>query len=181
MNVVPNSSLEPETTIIGRKRTFRDFKEAIDEGLQPLEVAERGVPQLQTYCQYRAGFEAYFEYIRSKKIRQDRSVPEVHVLIGDPGTGKTRYRIRYLDIRYLDNWFYGILITGLDSLDGRKCPAHPLEVSGSSQEKIALATLSLLTMLVLRKFPKLRNFLSGLTDTRSSSIRKEDTCGLSQK
>ena len=89
MNVVPNSSLEPETTIIGRKRTFRDFKEAIDEGLQPLEVAERGVPQLQTYCQYRAGFEAYFEYIRSKKIRQDRSVPEVHVLIGDPGAGKT--------------------------------------------------------------------------------------------
>ena len=34
--------------------------------------------------------ESYFQYKRTKKLTHDRTVPEVFVRIGPPGTGKTK-------------------------------------------------------------------------------------------
>lgn len=74
-------------TISGQgKRTDLDHvREMIKEGASMLAIADE---HFGSYCRYEKSFDNYRDMLERKK---QKKVPEVHVLWGDAGTGKTRY------------------------------------------------------------------------------------------
>lgn len=74
----------------GERHDLIGFKRKLDSGLQPVEVAEEE-GHFGTYVKYHTGMEKYAHHIRSKMIRQDRTLPKVYIRIGDTGSGKTRF------------------------------------------------------------------------------------------
>lgn len=72
----------------GRRTDLEGVFQRIKEGQSFREIAD-AAPQL--FCQYRRGMQAYRELLHPPRHRPDL---RVSVLIGEPGTGKTRYVYR---------------------------------------------------------------------------------------
>ncbi|AJP36442.1 replication-associated protein [Avon-Heathcote Estuary associated circular virus 17] len=84
----------------GKKSTLINYKRKIDEGDSVLGIAEME-DYFPTYVMYRNGLHEYKRHVRSKKVQNDRTMPEVYVRIGPAGTGKTRW----MDEKFgLDGW-----------------------------------------------------------------------------
>lgn len=75
----------------GVKHSLLAYKRKIDDGENVLDIAEDD-KLFGTYCQYRNGLHEYKSHRVHKKACADgfRS-PELHIRIGAPGTGKTRW------------------------------------------------------------------------------------------
>jgi len=100
----------------GIKTTIINFKRKIDAGEQVLDIAD-SEDYFPTFLQYRNGFKEYASYKRHKRLRKDRTEPEVYVRIGPPGTGKTRW----MDEQFgLDGWNFAPDNTG-KWFDGCDC------------------------------------------------------------
>lgn len=84
----------------GVKHSLLGYKRRVDDGESVMDIAEDD-KMFGTFCQYRGGLKEYEEYVRGKRIKMDRSVPEVYIRWGPPATGKTRW----LDEQYgVGNW-----------------------------------------------------------------------------
>lgn len=84
----------------GVKTSLINYKRKIDAGADVLEIAENE-DYFPTYVQYRGGLTEYKNHVRKKQKQNDRTVPDVYVRIGPPGTGKTKW----LDEQFgLDGW-----------------------------------------------------------------------------
>lgn len=84
----------------GVKTSILAFKRRIDEGETVMDISEN--PDFfGPYLQNRRGLHEYAQHVRAKKMRTDRTMPEVYIRIGPAGTGKTSW----LDEQYgLDGW-----------------------------------------------------------------------------
>ncbi|ALY05860.1 replication-associated protein [Ctenophore-associated circular virus 3] len=101
----------------GKKRSLAEMKEQLDNGEKPVEVATKSDKMFGTFLQYRSGLNEYAQYIREKKLKLNRDVPDVYVRIGPSGTGKTRW----LDDTFgLDGWTFAPDNTG-HWFDGCDC------------------------------------------------------------
>lgn len=74
----------------GKKRKLIEIKERIDEGEKPVDIAEEE-RYFPIWVNNHRALEVYNQHKRAKRLVNDRSLPEVHLRIGPPGTGKTRW------------------------------------------------------------------------------------------
>jgi hypothetical protein len=85
----------------GKRTDLIEVKKLIDSGKRPMEIADEHPEHFATIIKYERGVDKYDKYKRQKKLQNDRTIPEVYIRYGDPGTGKTRW----LDDTYgLDGW-----------------------------------------------------------------------------
>jgi hypothetical protein len=70
----------------GECTDLQELKVQIDAGKRPLEIADEVDGMFSVVARTHKFSETYFQYKRSKKLSNDRTVPEVYVSIGPPGT-----------------------------------------------------------------------------------------------
>lgn len=75
----------------GTRTDLVDVKELLDSGKRPMEIAEEHEEHFATVMRYDRSFTKYSEYKRAKKCQDDRTMPDVYVRIGPPGSGKTKW------------------------------------------------------------------------------------------
>lgn len=74
----------------GQRRDLLALQVQLKEGKRPMDIADD--PEYFTVVAKHHRFaEAYAQHIRSKYIREDRTMPDVYVRIGPPGSGKTKW------------------------------------------------------------------------------------------
>jgi hypothetical protein len=75
----------------GERSDLQELKVQFDVGKKPMQIADEVegmfgvVARTQRFC------ETYSEYKRHKLLENDRSLPEVYIRWGPPGSGKTRW------------------------------------------------------------------------------------------
>jgi len=74
----------------GQRRDLLSLKRKLDEGVQPLEAAEDD-EYFGVVARHHKFAETYFDYKRAKQMSTDRTEPNVYVLIGPTGCGKTSW------------------------------------------------------------------------------------------
>ena len=75
----------------GECTDLQELKVRIDAGKHPLEIPDEMDEMFSVFARTHKFAETYFQYKRQKKLAHDRTVPEVYVRIGPPGTGKTQW------------------------------------------------------------------------------------------
>ena len=75
----------------GTRTDLVDVKELLDSGKRPMEIADEHEEHFATVMRHEKCFSKYAEYKRAKKLHDDRTMPDVYVRIGPPGTGKTKW------------------------------------------------------------------------------------------
>jgi hypothetical protein len=85
----------------GERTDLQELKVQLDVGKRPLEIADEVNGMFGVVARTHRFTESYFQYKRAKTLAHDRTVPDVYVRIGPPGTGKTRW----MDDTYgIGNW-----------------------------------------------------------------------------
>lgn len=74
----------------GRRTDLIDAKRKLDEGIEPMELAQNE-QYFGTVMRHERFFEKYAAFKRRKLVSHDRTEPCVYVRIGPTGTGKTRW------------------------------------------------------------------------------------------
>ena len=74
----------------GQRRDLIDMKRKLDEGIEPLELAE-DEEFFGVIGRHHRFAETYYDYKRYKKFKTDRDKPNVYVLVGKTGVGKTSW------------------------------------------------------------------------------------------
>lgn len=74
----------------GQRRDLLSMKRKLEEGVQPLEMA-RDDEYFGVVAKHHKFAETYFDYIRYSQFKTNRDPPNVHVLIGPTGSGKTSW------------------------------------------------------------------------------------------
>lgn len=87
----PMTELGEKPMSNGKKRSYQEFKEALDNGDDPRQVASRTVEAFGQWTHAHRAFGVYQQFIREQKVRNDYTKPYVRVRIGPPGVGKSRY------------------------------------------------------------------------------------------
>ena len=75
----------------GERTDLQELKVQLDVGKRPLEIADKVDGMFGVVARTHRFTESYFQYKRRKRLQDDRSVPEVHIRWGPPGTLKTRW------------------------------------------------------------------------------------------
>jgi len=75
----------------GQRNDLIDVKMLLDKGKRPMEIADEHPENFAAVMKFERSFEKYYQYKRRKTLQDDRSMPEVHIRWGPPGTGKTRW------------------------------------------------------------------------------------------
>ena len=92
----------------GKKRSVLVFKERVEKGERPLDIAE-DEEMFPTWLQNHRALEIYNQHIRKKAKVHDRDEPAVYLRVGPPGTGKTRW----MDEQFgTDGWVFAPDNTG---------------------------------------------------------------------
>jgi len=85
----------------GRRTDIVGLKRKIMEGHHPMDLAIEDEGFTPIVAKFSKFAHELYQHARFKRIRTDRSVPEVYIRMGPPGTGKTKW----LDDTYgLDKW-----------------------------------------------------------------------------
>jgi hypothetical protein len=74
----------------GQRRDLLSMKRKLEEGVQPLKMAEDD-EYFGVIAKHHKFAETYFDYLRHKEFKTNRDPPNVHVLIGPTGCGKTSW------------------------------------------------------------------------------------------
>ena len=74
----------------GCRRDLISMKRKLDEGICPMELAEDD-EYFSVVAKHDRFAEKYYDYKRAKVYKTDRTLPNVIVLIGPTGCGKTSY------------------------------------------------------------------------------------------
>lgn len=74
----------------GMRTDLLGLKRLLDEGKQPLELAQND-DHFGVVAKHHKFAETYYDYRRAQLFKKDRSVPNVTVLIGPTGCGKTSW------------------------------------------------------------------------------------------
>lgn len=84
----------------GTRNDLIAVKRLLDEGKKPMEIADEHEEHFGAVMKYSRSMNEYSEYKRRRLLQNDRTVPEVFIRWGPPGSGKTRW----LDDNYGTNW-----------------------------------------------------------------------------
>jgi hypothetical protein len=75
----------------GERTDINQLKVLLDAGRQPLDIAENEPEMFAVVARTERFAENYSQYKRQKLVQHDRSLPEVFIRWGPPGSGKTRW------------------------------------------------------------------------------------------
>jgi hypothetical protein len=75
----------------GTRTDLVEVKRLLDSGKRPMEIAEEHEEHFASVMRFERSFSKYAEYKRARKCQDDRTVPDVYVRIGPPGSGKTKW------------------------------------------------------------------------------------------
>jgi hypothetical protein len=75
----------------GERSDLNELKVHLDAGSKPLDIAEDDDGMFSVVARHHKFAEIYSQHKRRKTLAHDRTVPEVYVRIGPPGTGKTKW------------------------------------------------------------------------------------------
>jgi hypothetical protein len=75
----------------GERTDLQELKFQLDAGRKPMEIADEVDGMFGVVARTERFCENYSEYKRRKRLVDDRSLPEVHIRWGPPGSGKTKW------------------------------------------------------------------------------------------
>jgi len=75
----------------GKRTDLKEVKELISAGKRPMEIVDEHEEHIPTVFKFKRCWDEYYEYKRAKTLHDDRTMPDVYVRIGPPGTGKTKW------------------------------------------------------------------------------------------
>ena len=75
----------------GERTDLQELKHQLDAGKRPMEIADEVDGMFAVVARTERFADNYFEYKRGLSIKHDRSLPEVYIRWGPPGSGKTRW------------------------------------------------------------------------------------------
>lgn len=75
----------------GERTDLTELKVQLDAGKRPLEIARDVDGMFGVVAKHHRFAESYTSYIRRDKLKNDRTLPEVYIRWGPPGSGKTRW------------------------------------------------------------------------------------------
>ena len=84
----------------GARTDLIAVKRLLDEGKKPMEIADEHEEHFGAVMKYSRSMNEYSDYKRRRLLQNDRTIPQVYIRWGAPGSGKTRW----LDDNYGTNW-----------------------------------------------------------------------------